>query len=71
MEVKTEGLLKLRHKLLAEVRIFVQAASRIPGVTRIAIIGSLTTDKVDPKDADMLVTVAEGTDLTPLATLGR
>jgi hypothetical protein len=70
-EVKTEVLLELRHKLLDEVRIFVQAAGRIPGVTRIALIGSLTTDKVDPKDADMLVTVTDGADLTPLATLGR
>jgi hypothetical protein len=71
VEVKTEDLLELRHKLLDEVLNFVQAASRIPGVTRIALIGSLTTDKVDPKDADMLVTVTDEADLTPLATLGR
>jgi hypothetical protein len=70
-EVKTEDLLELRHKLLDEVRIFVQVASRIPGVTRIALIGSLTTDKIDPKDADILVTVTDEADLMPLATEGR
>ncbi|KAA3663501.1 MAG: hypothetical protein DWQ04_10490 [Chloroflexi bacterium] len=70
-EVNIEAMLELRHKLLAEVRLFVHAASRIPGITRIALIGSLTTDKPDPKDADLLVTVTNGMDLTPLATLGR
>ena len=57
--------------MLDEVLLFVQAASRIPGILRIALIGSLTTDKVDPKDADVLVTISSETDLTPLATLGR
>jgi hypothetical protein len=70
-EVKMEDLLELRYQLLDEVHIFVQAASRIPGVTRIALIGSLTTDKADPKDADMLVTIRDEADLTPLATQGR
>jgi hypothetical protein len=60
-----------RARLLAEVLAFVQAARQLPGVTRIALIGSLTTDKSDPKDADLLVTVADDADLTPLATLGR
>ncbi|MCL4267615.1 MAG: hypothetical protein KJ069_30865 [Anaerolineae bacterium] len=54
-----------------EVRIFVRAASHLPGITRIALIGSLTTDKVDPKDADMLVTVTDQADWTPLAMSGR
>lgn len=60
-----------RPRLLDEVVVFVRAAGRIPGVTRIALIGSLTTDKRDPKDADLLVTVADDADLTPLATAGR
>jgi hypothetical protein len=50
---------------------FVHAASQLPGVVRIALIGSLTTDKPDPKDADVLVTVTDDADLTPLAKLGR
>lgn len=61
----------MRRKLLEEVIIFVRAARQLPGVTRIALIGSLTTEKVDPKDADLLVSVTDSTDLTRLAILGR
>jgi hypothetical protein len=43
----------------------------LPGVTRIALLGSLTTAKPDPQDADLLVTVADEADLAPLAALGR
>jgi hypothetical protein len=60
-----------RARLIAEVLAFVRAASQLPGVVRIALIGSLTTAKPDPKDADVLVTVTDEADLTPLATLGR
>jgi len=60
-----------REQLLAEVLAFVRAASRLAGVTRIALIGSLTTEEPDPKDADLLVTATDDMDLTPLATLGR
>jgi predicted nucleotidyltransferase len=60
-----------RARLIAEALAFVQAACQLPGVTRIALIGSLTTGEPEPKDADLLVTVAEDMDLAPLATLGR
>jgi len=60
-----------RERLLGEVLAFVRVASRLAGVTRIALIGSLTTDEPDPKDADLLVKVTDETDLEPLATLGR
>ncbi len=71
MEERQEELLSLRHKLLDEALIFTQTASRIPGVIRIALIGSLTTDKIDPKDADLLVTVTDDMDLTDLAAAAR
>jgi hypothetical protein len=61
----------IRAHLLAGVLAFTQAACRLPGVTRIALIGSLTTDEPDPKDADVLVTVADDVDLTLLAAQGR
>lgn len=70
-EVDQEAAQEAREKLLDEVVIFVRAARQIPGVLRIALIGSLTTDKVNPKDADLLVTVADDADLTRLATRGR
>ena len=50
---------------------FVRAAQRLPGITRIALIGSLTTNKANPKDADLLVSVTDDTDLTSLARLTR
>jgi hypothetical protein len=53
------------------VRRFVREACRCPGVLRVALVGSLTTDKPVPKDADMLVLISDGTDLTPLARAGR
>jgi hypothetical protein len=60
-----------RRHLLAAVLDFVHAARACPGVARIALIGSLTTDKPIPKDADVLVTVDEPLDLSPLARAGR
>ena len=70
-EAKMEDMLEFRYKLLEEVLIFIRAACRLPGITRIALIGSLTTEKPDPKDADLLVTVTNDMNLKPLATLGR
>jgi hypothetical protein len=61
----------IRAHLLAGVLAFTQAASQIPGVTRIELIGSLATGKAEPKDADVLVTVADDADLTLLAAHGR
>jgi predicted nucleotidyltransferase len=63
--------LTVRDELLAEVCRFVERARDCPGVRRIALIGSLATAKKDPKDADVLVTVDDDADLTPLAALGR
>jgi hypothetical protein len=40
-------------------------------VHRIALLGSLTTDKPVPKDADVLVTIDGNMELASLARLGR
>src|SRR5258708_13603868 len=61
----------IRAYLIAEALKFVLAASKLPGVTRIALISSLITDKQEPKDADLIVTVMDDTDLEPLARIGR
>jgi hypothetical protein len=71
VEVDLEQLVELRYRLLDEVVIFVRAARQLPGITHISLIGSLATDKVDPKDADLLVTVTETADLSRLANLSR
>jgi predicted nucleotidyltransferase len=61
----------VRSRMLAEALAFVRASSRLSGVLRIALIGSLATDKPEPKDVDLLVTVSDEADLASLATLGR
>jgi hypothetical protein len=68
---KADELADIRLKLIAEVLAFVRAARKLPGVTRIALIGSLTTDRADPKDADLLLTVTDDADLTLLARCAR
>lgn len=61
----------VRAFLIAEAFRFIDAICSMPGIERIALVGSLTTDKPDPKDADLLVTVANDLDLTALATESR
>lgn len=61
----------IRAVLIAEAFRFIGRAASIPGVSRIALIGSLTTDKADPKDVDILVTIDDDADLTALATATR
>jgi hypothetical protein len=60
-----------RPALLAAVVSFVRTARDDPGVLRIALLGSLATDKPIPKDADVLVTIEGSMDLTKLARAGR
>ena len=60
-----------REFLLNAVLEFVRSARECRGVLRIALVGSLTTTKPSPKDADMLVTIEDGLDLELLAKAGR
>jgi hypothetical protein len=61
-----------RGRLLDGALDFVRAASGLAAVRRIAIVGSiLRADRRDPKDIDLLVSIADDADLGPLATLGR
>jgi len=61
----------IRGFLLNEGLRFVNCARTQQGVLRIAVVGSLTREKDNPKDADVLVTVDADADLTPLASAGR
>ena len=61
----------LRNKLIAEALTFVRAARQVPGILRIALIGSLTTVKPYPHDVDILVTIRDDADLDELAGLAR
>jgi len=60
-----------RRPLLLAVRSFVHAARGYTGVLRIALLGSLTTAKAIPKDADVLVTIIASMELAQLARAGR
>ncbi len=50
---------------------FVRSARTCRGVRRIALLGSLATEKPIPKDADVLVTIDPTMDLADLARIGR
>lgn len=60
-----------RPVLLAAVRDFVREAAACGGVVRISLIGSLTTVKAVPKDADVLVRIDGTMELGQLARAGR
>jgi len=60
-----------REHLLRTVLQFVTVVRAMPGVTRIALVGSLATEKPHPKDADVLVVIPDDVDLVPLAISGR
>lgn len=67
----TSSGVSVRAFLLSEVLNFVEQARTCPGVQRIALVGSLTRNKNDPKDADVLISVDDAADLAPLAAAGR
>jgi predicted nucleotidyltransferase len=60
-----------RNELLQAAVEFIRAAARIPGVRSISVLGSITTDREKPKDIDLLVVIADDTDLARLATHAR
>lgn len=63
--------LDIRAFLIAETFRFIKRVVKIPGIKRIAIIGSLVRSKTNPKDADILITINDEADLTTLATAAR
>jgi hypothetical protein len=50
---------------------FVRRIVRVRGVVRVALVGSMTTDKPNPKDIDFLLTVSDEFDIAEAATVGR
>lgn len=61
----------IRDRLLCEVVRFVRSAARVSGIRSVALIGSIVTDRPDPKDVDLLVVVDHDMDLAPLAACAR
>jgi hypothetical protein len=62
---------EVRTFVLRLVLDFIRTARRVPGVERIALIGSLMTRKRYPHDADVLVSITENIDFASLAGAGR
>ena len=60
-----------RQKLLAHLPWFVRSVAKAPGVRKISILGSITTEKVKPKDIDFLVMIEDSAELEPVARVGR
>ena|ERR1043166_4583419 len=61
----------MREKLLSHLPWFVSAVTKLSGVRRVSLLGSITTNKQNPKDIDFLIEVEEEADLEPLASWGR
>jgi hypothetical protein len=61
----------VRRALLEAALAFVREAQALAGVTRLALIGSLSTAKPFPKDVDLLATITDAVDLRALARMGR
>lgn len=60
-----------RPELLEAVLNFTRQAAKLDGVRRIALLGSLTTDKRIPKDVDLLVEISDEMPLDQLARHSR
>ena len=71
MTSMNEGQPTTRHHFLDAALWFVQSAAQLPGVQRIALIGSILTNRPSPKDIDLVVYIAGDADLAPLASLAR
>lgn len=60
-----------RQLLIEETMIFAGKAIARHGVLKVALIGSLATDKANPKDTDLIVTISDDIDLKSFARISR
>ena len=60
-----------RPELLAAGLEFVRAAIHITGVCQVGLVGSICTDRTNPKDIDFLVLIGDASEFDVLATAGR
>ena len=50
---------------------FARAAQQLPGVQQVSLLGSITTNRTNPKDIDLLVVISENADVAALASHAR
>jgi hypothetical protein len=60
-----------RHVLIEAGKTFVRRIICVRGVERVALVGSVATEKSNPKDIDFLLTVGPNLDIQAAATAGR
>ena len=60
-----------RAKLLDATVRFVTAVVDVPGVQSVSLLGSIVTDRPDPKDIDLLLVITDETDVSVLAGHAR
>ena len=60
-----------RQNLIKLVLEFILSCKNIESIQRIANIGSLISNKIKPKDVDLLLNISEDMDLTHLAKISR
>ena len=61
----------IRAFLIIEAFKFIDRVVTLPGLRRVAMLGSILTPKANPKDVDILVTIDDDADMTALATASR
>ena len=61
----------IRAFLIIEVFKFIDRVVTLPGLRRVAMLGSILTPKANPKDVDILITIDDDADLTALAKASR
>ena len=61
----------IRDHLISAALDFCERVVPMPGVERVAFIGSICTEKPEPKDIDLLLTIAPAVDMDALATISR
>jgi len=62
---------EIRTKMLEGLVVFLTRVRELEGIQRIALVGSICTEKENPKDIDLLLTIEDDVDLAPLAKITR
>ena len=71
IEMRRTGRLGHRSDLLDATIQFITSIVEVPGVQSVSLLGSIVTDRPDPKDIDLLLTIADDTDVSVVAAHAR
>ena len=71
IEMRRTGRLGHRSDLLDATIRFITSIVEVPGIQNVSLLGSIVTDRSDPKDVDLLLTIADNTDVSVVAAHAR